>query len=103
MKLIENLSERIEEEMEDAEMYIDCALKWKEDNPMLAKTFSDLSNDEMKHMAMLHDEVVRAINEYKQTNGEPPEKMKAIYDYLHEKHTDNANRIKLKQMQYKNA
>ena len=102
MKLIEKLSEYIEEELEDAEKYATCALKYKEDNPMLAKVFYDLSNTELNsHMVALHDEVVRAINDYKNTTGEPPEAMKAVYDYLHEKHIEKANKIKMMHMQYK--
>lgn len=66
MKLIEKLSEYIEEEIEDANKYVDCALKWKEDNPMLAKSFYDLSVQELNHMSILHEEVVKAINDYKQ-------------------------------------
>jgi len=102
MKIIEKLSDYIEEEIEDSEKYVDCALKYKEDNPMLAKVFYDLSMGEMGHVTALHDEVVRAINEYRNTNGEPPADMKARYDYLHERHVDDANYVKLKQMQYKN-
>lgn len=103
MKLIEKLSEYIEEEIEDANKYVDCALKWKEDNPMLAKSFYDLSVQELNHMSILHEEVVKAINDYKQANGDPPEKMQSVYDYLHERHTKDANNVRLKQMQFKNA
>lgn len=103
MKIIQKLSDYIEEEIEDSNKYIDCALKYKEDNPMLAKVFYDISMGEMNHMSALHDEVVRAINEYRQTNGDVPADMKAIYDYLHERHVENANDVKLKQMQYKNS
>jgi len=103
MKLIEKLSEYIEEEIESADGYINCALKYKEDNPMLAKMFYDLSVTELgTHVTALHDEVVRAITEYRNQHGDVPQDMQAVYDYLHERHIDDANKIKLKQMQYKN-
>lgn len=84
MKLIEKLSEMIDEEIEDAGKYAKCALKYKEENPALSKTFYDLSTDEMRHMTLLHDEVARIIAQYRKENGEPPTAMLAVYDYLHE-------------------
>lgn len=97
MKLIEKLSDMIEEEMEDAEKYIDCALKHKEDRPGLASAFARISNEEIGHVNILHDQVVNLISEYRKEHGDPPEKMQAIYDYLHERHIQKANDIKVKQ------
>jgi len=101
MKLIEKLSNMIEAEIEDAEQYAKCALKYKEENTSLANVFYSLSIDELKHMSMLHDEVTRAINQYRNEKGEPPEAMKAVYDYLHSTHIDDVNEVKLYQAQFK--
>ena len=101
MKLIEKLSDQIEEELCDAEKYIDCAMKMKGDYPELAATYAKLSNEEIAHMMMLHDQVVRLITEWRQKNGDPPEKMMGIYEYLHKKHMQKANEIKVKQALYK--
>jgi len=95
MKIIEKLSNMIEDEMDDAEKYAKCALKHKEERPPLAQTFHALSLDEMKHMSMLHDEVVKIINEYRATGAEVPADMMAVYDYLHKKHIDRATDIKI--------
>lgn len=100
MEIIKNLSEKIEDELEDADKYIKCALRVKEDYPQLAETYYKLSLEEMKHMAMLHDEVVKIINDYKKTN-EVPVGMKAIYDYLHERHIKYASKIRAKQDSFK--
>lgn len=94
MKLIEKLSEMIDEEIEDAGKYAKCALKYKEENPALSKTFYDLSTDEMRHMTLLHDEVARIIAQYRKENGEPPTAMLAVYDYLHEKQIERAKEVK---------
>lgn len=101
MQIIEKLSDMIEEEMNDAEKYIRCAMKWKEEKPALAQTFARLSNEEMGHMNLLHDQVTAIITEYRKEKGEPPEKMLAIYDYLHKKHIDRANEIRIMQALFK--
>lgn len=101
MKTIEKLSEMMEEEMHDAEKYIECAMKWKEEDVLLAKMYSDLSADELKHALMLHESAKRLIAEWKQKGNEVPEKMQAIYDYLHEKHMEKYNKIKVAQAMFK--
>ena len=63
MKLIEKLSTMIDEEIEDAGKYAKCAVKYKDERPELAKTFYNLSTDELRHMALLHAEVAGVIKE----------------------------------------
>ena len=101
MKIIEKLSDMINEELDDAEKYARCALHHKEENKSLADTFYTLSGEEMKHSNMQHDQVVAIINEYKKEHGDPPEPMKAVYDYLHKKSMEHAADIKAMQMLYK--
>lgn len=59
-----------------------------------------LSAEEMKHMQMLHNQVVKIIENYRKTNGEPPVSMLAVYDYLHEKFIDEAKEVKMLQQMY---
>ena len=94
MKIIEKLSHMIEDELEGAEEYIECALKYKEEHPSLAKTFYDISTMEMQHVNMLHGEVTRLIEDHRRKHGEPPAPMLAVYNYLHEKHIKKAHHIK---------
>lgn len=101
MKLIEKLSEMIEEEIEDAEKYAKCALKYKDIDSVLAKTFFDLSTDEMRHMNLLHEEVARIIAQYRKEHGEPPTAMQAVYDYLHEKQIEKAKDVRDYQAMYR--
>ena len=101
MKEIKELSEMIEEELEDAEKYAKHALRFKETNPMLAKTFYDISLDEVKHVGLLHEEVKKLIEAHKREKGEPPQPMQAVYDYLHQKHIDEAAEIKILQAEYR--
>ena len=101
MVLIEKLSDQIEEELGDAEKYIRCAMKYKEDRPSLAQAYARLSNEEMNHVGVLHDQVVAIINDYRREHGEPPEKMQDRYNYIHQRHIDHANEIKIMQAVFK--
>ena len=101
MKLIEQLVDNIDEELEGAESYAKYALKYKEIHPMLAKTLYAISADEMHHVSMLHDEVMRLIEQHQNTHGDPPAAMLAVWEYVHEKHIQRANKIKIMQNEYK--
>lgn len=101
MKIIKELSEMIEEELEGAEHYAKEALAWKEQNPMLGKVFYDISNEEMRHVNLLHGEVTKLIEQHRKEHGEPPAAMMAVYEYMHGRHIKKANCIKLYQGQYR--
>jgi hypothetical protein len=45
--------------------------------------------------------VVKLIEEHRRTHGEPPAPMMAVYQYLHERHIDKANNIRMLQNEYK--
>ena len=103
MKIIKVLSEKIKEELKDAEAYIDLAGEWKKEEPGAASVFAELSGEEMGHVDRLHKAVTELITSYRQTNGEPPAGMLAVYDYLHEQQLENAMRVKVKQRMYEEA
>ena len=95
MLIIKKLSKMIKEEICDAEKYANCALKFKEEDKQLAETFYTLANNELQHMDALHTQVVRLINDYKSKNGEPPEAMQALYDYVHEEQIEHVKEVKV--------
>ena len=101
MKIIRCLSEKIEDEMDDAQEYIDLAMRWRQDDPETAELFYTLSVEEMGHMDKLHDEVAKLITAYREENGDPPKDMMTLYDYLNEKHIKRATEIRVKQGMYK--
>ena len=101
MKIIEYISEKIEDEIEDATDYAKNAIAEKKIYPWLGDILYTISIEECRHKQMLHDAVVRLINEYREKTGEPPADMMARYEYLHRKHIEAAKDAKLYQELYK--
>lgn len=100
MKLIKKLTEYIEEELGDSEKYALMAMELKESYREVANLMYMLSLEEMKHMQLLHEQVTKVIAEYKDTNGEPPTAMQAVYDFLHKKYINKAKEVKVLQDMY---
>ena len=101
MKVIKMLSEMIEDTIECAEDYVKAAIEWKEEYPDVAKGLIALSENEMSNMSSLHSIVTKVIADYRKENGDPPEPMMAVYDYLHKKHIDSAAKVRAMQQMYK--
>lgn len=101
MKVIRMLSDMVEDTLDCAEKYIEAAIENKIEYPEVSSTLLSLSEIEMKSMSMLHTVVTKIIADYRKTNGEPPEPMMAVYEYLHKRHIDHASRIKAMQAMYK--
>ena len=101
MKIIQTLSEKIGDEIEDAKNYVTLALETKTEYPSLSKALYTISTQEMEHMKMLHDSVTDIIKEYREEHGEPPEAMMAVYNYLHKKQISKAAEVKNLQSMYK--
>lgn len=93
MKIIELLSEHIEEELNDAYTYAKLALEYKDTEPTLAAVFYKLSGEEMTHMDVLHKQVTACIAEYRQTHSEAPAAMQSIYDFVHKREIKKAEEV----------
>lgn len=93
MTEIKLLMEHIGDELQDAKTYAKLALEYKDADPDMANLFYALSGEEMTHMDLLHKSAVAHIEEYRRLKGEPPEGMKALYNYLHEKYIGKAEQV----------
>ena len=103
MKLIRDLEEYIEDEIQDIKKYAKMAMEVKNDYPTLAQVLFNISAQEDGHQAAIHNEVVKIIEEHRRNHGEPPAAMMAVYDYLHKKSIDKLAEARMYQEVYKNA
>ena len=101
MKIIQKLSEKIEDELNDAECYARMALEYRDEYPELARISNNLSAQELDHMNALHAVVVQIIDQYRRTHGDPPAEMQAVYDYLHKRHIDHTAEVGVLRSMYK--
>ena len=101
MKIISCLSDLIEEELHDADKYIELAMAYKDEDTDVAELFYQLSTEELGHMERLHAEVVDKIRVYREENGEPPKGMMELYNHMHKKHMTDAMKVKVKQGMFK--
>ena len=85
MKIINELIERIEDELDGAEEYAEDALMLRVEHPEIAQLYHDIALQELRHIELLHGEAVKMIELHRRTKGDPPAAMLAVYDYVHEK------------------
>ena len=100
MKVIAKISHKIDEEIADAKAYAKCALHYKSKRKSLADTFYQLSTEEVRHANILHTEVTKIIDEYRAKNGDPPEIMQQLYDYMHEQSIAKMGEVQTLQQMY---
>jgi hypothetical protein len=101
MKIIKELEEMIEDEIHDVKKYAKMAAEVKDEHPTLAQALYTISTQEDTHQAMLHNEVVKIIEEHRRLHGEPPAAMMAVYEYVHKKHIDALAEARTYQDMYK--
>ena len=101
MKVIQEIEDHIEKELQSSKRYIKCALHYKGANEPLANLYYQLSTTSMADVNKLHEMVVSIIEAYRKEHGEPPAEMLAVYNYLHEKEINKAKDIKMMWEMYK--
>ena len=101
MKLIQVLCDNIDEEINDSIKYAKMAIEYHDDYPALAEAVYKIADEELKHMSVLHTQVVSIIDAYRKKNGEPPESMKMLYDIMHRKQIEHAAEAKAYMSMYK--
>ena len=103
MTIIQTLVDRMDDELDGAKRYTELAHKNKMEYPRLADKLIELAEAELSHLKVLHAEVSRIIENVKETKGEAPPDMLAIYNYEHNKQVERSAKIRQMIAEYKNA
>lgn len=101
MKLIADIVKDIREELEGAEHYAKLATEYKDENHSLADTYATMAAQELNHVDMLHAQVVKIIQAYRDEHGAPPEAMMAVWNWEHDGMVDKTARVKVLLDMYK--
>ena len=72
-------------------------------NPGLSNVFYEISTQEMRHVNMLHEEVVKLIKTHREKHGEPPTAMMAVYEWEHNRQIERTQKIKILQNQFRDG
>lgn len=98
MKKLEWIIERIDEELNDAETYIDKALICKDRNPEWANSYYQISQQELAHAEVVHNIAAKMLDNFTE---EIPGGIEWFWDREHARYIDKAARIKVKYDIYK--
>lgn len=83
MRFIEDMAERMDDELDGAEEYAVAAIHNKESHPALAKHYHDMAMDEMRHASYFSD----AAMEYVKTHAVEKPELKHVWDFV-KRHAD---------------
>lgn len=97
MEILPCLLDQIYDEIGGTEEYATLALKYKDDDRLLADMYIDLSKQEYTHFQLLYAQFVKRFSSV----GELPQNMQSIYDWQVNKITKDAAKAKAIQDMYK--
>lgn len=83
MRIIKELAEQINDEVEGVTEYAKAALTYKADRPALADVYYRMAQTEYGHVGMLHDQVVKIVKEAEETKTDVPPAMRQKWDDEH--------------------
>ena len=66
----------------------------KDENHALADTYATMAAQELNHVDMLHVQVVKIIQAYRDEHGAPPEAMMAVWNWEHDGMVDKTAKIR---------
>ena len=84
MKVIQDLIDKMNDTLEEVEWYGEKAHHLKMEHKALADTYIEVAEMHVKIYGMLHDRVVKLIEEHKAKGEAVPKEMQVIWDYKHQ-------------------
>lgn len=95
------LYDKIDDELDDAEDYIEHAIQYKEACPEIARALAQLSAEEMQHMQVLQGLTAQELAaKRKDSAGMLPDDLHAVHEWLQCRHAKRAKEVKRMQDLY---
>lgn len=95
MKVIKDVIKHMDDSLDEAHCYYKEYVIYKEEFPKFASLSLELAKEHLDIYMKLHNIVVLTINEYKyKSKTEIPAEMKAVWNYEHEKLTEEYDKLK---------
>ena len=91
----------IDDELADAMKYAEKAMHCKGMNVPMAELFYSLSVEEIKHKNMLHNQLVKEMQNFIEENPEKELEVNAVYEVLNERQVEWENSIRTYQSSYR--
>lgn len=85
MKQIKELADHIRDELKDAENYAKNSAHYAPSDSKLAGVYKQIAKQELDHVSMEHDEIVRLIKTAKDSGMVIPDAMQEIWDWEHDR------------------
>ena len=101
MQKLKLLFSLIDDELADAMKYAEKAVHCKDIEAPMAELFYSLSVEEIKHKNMLHNQLVKEMQNYIALNADKEAEVRAIYDILNERQVEWENSIRTYQSSYR--
>lgn len=94
MERLKLLFSLIDDELADSMKYGEKAMHYKDTDPAMAELFYSLSLEELKHKSMLHNQLVKEMNECIENYPDKEESINAVYDVLNEREVEWENSVR---------
>ena len=94
MERLKLLFSLIDDELADSMKYGEKAMHYKDIDYAMAELFYSLSLEEMKHKNMLHNQLVKEMQECIENHPERDIEIHAVYDVLNERQVEWENSIR---------
>lgn len=88
--------EAMDQELSNAEKYLDCAIKAREDDQELYATYLKIAENESQNAELIHSTIVKLVDKYKSEHTEIPEAMKEMWAWKHERYIEDYAKFKHK-------
>ena len=101
MEQLKLLFSLIDDELSDAMKYASKAVHCKGTKSGMAELFYSLSIEELKHKNMLHNQLIKEMDDYIAAHPEKEAEIDAIYDVMDERQVEWENSIRIYQSTYR--